>query len=414
MSTGSVRRNTTTLPAACSSSTAEKRSASLLGEMAGILGSHFDVSLPVSQLPAPDSGKFCKEGKKFSVGLLEKPGTHSWSKDPRFSRLDARARLSIAGSLFLWRKTLPVEPPSIAAHKARISAPEIQLPPGYILHICKLVDEMFPVGWDSGYMAAVDGATPSIKSVVGQSRKKGGYRSLCPDREQYALRCIGELPVDLDRKVCHMQAPCDGKIRDVTVMTSSAQVLKPVHKLIYDRLSTLPWLLRGKAKASSFRRFKRVAGEVFVSGDYESATDHLPVTSAEWILRCIFRNCTSVPESVQIACLSFLRVQVEYKDGDVVEATRQLMGSLLCFPLLCLQNYIAFRWVFPASVPVKINGDDIVFRSSRADYQRWADFVISVGLHLSPGKTLVHSSTFSLNSTFFSANENHVDRKSVV
>jgi hypothetical protein len=73
----------------------------------------------------------------------------------------------------------------------------------------------------------------------------------------------------------------------------------------------------------------------------------------------------------------------------------------LCFPLLCLQNYIAFRWIFPENVPVKINGDDIVFRSTRERYETWADFVSSVGLVLSRGKTLVNEGYFSLNSTFF-------------
>jgi len=75
---------------------------------------------------------------------------------------------------------------------------------------------------------------------------------------------------------------------------------------------------------------------------------------------------------------------------------------------LCLQNYLAFRWVFNESVPVKVNGDDIVFRSSREDYEKWAGFVASVGLRLSPGKTLVSSSFFSLNSTFFHVTKNNV------
>lgn len=50
---------------------------------------------------------------------------------------------------------------------------------------------------------------------------------------------------------------------------------------------------------------------------------------------------------------------------------------------------------------MKINGDDIVFRAPRAQYEDWARFVGSVGLRLSRGKTLVDEKYFSLNSAFF-------------
>nr|UUW21018.1 MAG: RNA-dependent RNA polymerase [Sanya botourmia-like virus 1] len=265
---------------------------------------------------------------------------------------------------------------------------------------------MFPVGWDRKYYDYVDSAVPTIKSVLENSRGKGGYRATGPDRLSFGNACIGDSPVmdgDSALRVKYMDAQCDGKSRAVTIMSSEAQVLKPLHRLLYDQISKFPWLLRGKAKPSSFSSFCSKPGEIFVSGDYESASDHLPVTTAEWILRSIFKGCRRVPESVQIAAIRFLRVTIDYPDGTSVRATRQLMGSLLCFPLLCLQNYLAFRWIFGAHVPVKINGDDIVFRSTVEDYERWARFVGSVGLRLSPGKTLTDPSTFSLNSHFFYA-----------
>lgn len=77
------------------------------------------------------------------------------------------------------------------------------------------------------------------------------------------------------------------------------------------------------------------------------------------------------------------------------------MGAYLCFPLLCCQNYAAFRWCVGAEAPVLINGDDIVFRARKEVYDRWADFVGRVGLKLSVGKTMVSGRFFSLNSTFF-------------
>jgi hypothetical protein len=382
----------------------------LLAELTSVLGKHYDVPLPCpSFVQRPDSDLSIKEGKKFSVGLLENPGDHEWYELTKgLSKFD---RMTIGGSLFLWRKTLPSSAAPFLEHRERVTAPELSPPSGYVLHVCRLVDEMFPKGWDYKYMRLVDSAVPTIKSVSEMSRSKGGYRSTGPSREDYANACIGEVDPMVSEnafKVRYMEAQCDGKTRAVTVMSSDAQVLKPLHKLIYDQISSFSWLLRGKAKPVSFRSFTQKPGEVFTSGDYESASDHLPVTTAEWILRAIFRRCTHVPVSIQAAALRYLRVTICYPDDSEVQATRQLMGSLLCFPLLCLQNYIAFRWIFQDDVPVKVNGDDIVFRSKREDYERWASFVGSVGLRLSPGKTLVDPSVFSLNSTFFRATKSTV------
>nr|WAK77940.1 MAG: hypothetical protein [Acremonium sclerotigenum ourmia-like virus 1] len=377
----------------------------LLSEMAEVLGQHFDVSLPVTSVTSEtDSARRIKKGKEFSVGLLENPVNHDWSGEIRRASLTKRERYTVAGSLFLWRKTLPSSAAPFSEHMARVTAPEIELPMGYIAHVCTLVTKLFPKGWDRSYHALVDSAVPTVSSVVERGRGKGGWRSTGPDRFHYGQQCLGDVPLlasDESIKVKYMEAQCDGKIRAVTVMHSDAQFLKPLHKLLYNQISKYPWLLRGKANPTSFKKFFRVPGEVFVSGDYESATDHLPVTVAEWILRTAFKNATLIPEAVKVAALRYLRVTLQYPDGTEAKASRQLMGSLLCFPLLCIQNYLAFRWVFGESVPVKINGDDIVFRSTKEKFDEWAEFVGTVGLKLSRGKTLVDASAFSLNSTFF-------------
>lgn len=374
----------------------------LLQRMTQVLGSHFDVSLPVPGLTNGLGSIDVKNAKEFSVGLLEPGKKHIWQDGIR--RLSLRDRTTIAGSLFLWRKTLPSSAAAPSEHMSRVTAPELTPPPGYIQHIVQIVEGCFPVGWDSAYINCVERAVPTVKSVLSRGRGKGGWRSMGPDRYEYGRACMGEtdpLVSEFGSRVRFMAAKCDGKSRDVTVMSEDAQFLKPLHKLLYDQISKFPWLLRGKAKPSTFKHFKRKSGQVFVSGDYECATDNLPVSTAEWILRAAFRRARHIPEAVQVAALRYLRVTVMYPGGEEARATRQLMGSLLCFPLLCLQNYCAFRWVFGPEVPVKINGDDIVFRSSRAEYERWADFVGSVGLKLSRGKTLVSTSIFSLNSTFF-------------
>jgi len=65
-------------------------------------------------------------------------------------------------------------------------------------------------------------------------------------------------------------------------------------------------------------------------------------------------------------------------------------------------------------VPVKINGDDIVFRARPEEYTIWARGVSQIGLKLSLGKTSVSSSWFSLNSTFFLSSGGRVSLVPVV
>jgi hypothetical protein len=175
--------------------------------------------------------------------------------------------------------------------------------------------------------------------------------------------------------------------------------------MMYDRISGQDWLLRGEATASRFSAFQRVEGEVFVSGDYESATDNLNQDVSKYILECALRTATRVPTKIKEYALRSLRATVSYADLPEVQQERgQLMGNLLSFPLLCLNNFLAFRFLVPrADVPVKINGDDIVFRCRPDEWERWADGVQRLGLKLSRGKTLVKPNFFSLNSAFFFA-----------
>lgn len=382
----------------------------LLKEASGLLERHLGVSLPVSLDADPSDVKAAvRSGKEFSTALLEgRP--HPWQSPLRL--LPSRTRMTVEGSLFLWRKTLPVvEPPTASAHRARVTAPEIVLPPGYLAYLEALAMREFPTGWDHDYHGFVERDVPTIKSVTDRKRKDGGWRATAPSRMDHGLVTMGYSEAVSECVVKFMVAPCDGKDRAVTVMSASDQVLKPLHKALYSQISKRPWLLRGEATPSVFRKagmFRR-RGEEFISGDYESATDHLPVSAAEALLRGARKNSRFIPDTIWDLAFKFLRVRIQYPDlPEPVQATRQLMGSLLCFPLLCLQNYAAFRWIFGPEVPVKINGDDIVFRSTIAKYEEWADFVGSVGLVLSKGKTMTHPRFFSLNSHYFEGNNSRV------
>jgi len=82
----------------------------------------------------------------------------------------------------------------------------------------------------------------------------------------------------------------NGKSRGVTVASKDKMPLAPLHRMIYDHLSRFPWLLRGEAKPSSFKDFCSVKGTVFVSGDYEAATDNLSLEVAEVLLESILSS----------------------------------------------------------------------------------------------------------------------------
>jgi len=111
-------------------------------------------------------------------------------------------------------------------------------------------------------------------------------------RKEFIRDLLGKSysPREVVNRVRVMQALCDGKTRLVTVPSATQQLLSPLHDTLYEYLGTLPWLLVGEAKPSCFSGFARKTKEVFVSGDYESATDNLKLDVARHILQCVLRR----------------------------------------------------------------------------------------------------------------------------
>lgn len=365
------------------------------------LGETFNVSLPLPCL-ASLAGV-----KRFVTDLLDlsSRGSHPWW--PIVRKLSLRTRLSISGSVFLFRKTLPSSAPSLDSYCELLSHPAPDPPSGFLSFVSEKVDKWFRPGWDRGYFKKVSTATLSTSASFCTPRSQGGARgnlfSPSPyfSKESYRAACCGDGTPEIDRRVRVSQVETEGKVRTVTVSTVDMSILKPLHDLLYDALSRMPWLLRGEAKPLCFAEFTRVEGEVFVSGDYESATDNLNLDVACHILERVLSTCTHVPLEVRLAALRSMRKELVLGSRVVDHKRGQLMGSLLCFPLLCLQNILAFKFLVRRRVPVKVNGDDIVFRATPSEYARWRDGVGRIGLKLSLGKTSVSSSWFSLNSTFF-------------
>lgn len=369
-----------------------------LVSFSGLLSETFRVDLRVPET----LGDSTRELKEFCGRLLEPSGSHPWAHILR--PLPAVDRLSIAGSLFSFRKTLPSSDPDCDAYVRHMSVPGVKTPDGYLRFVRKLIMREFPVGWDKGWRSTYLGTTPTSSSALGSSKGKGGARyQLRGSRQWFLKSCIGlerELLLDPVRKVGI--ARCDGKSRRVTQSPAESVVLSPLHTLIYDHLSRKDWLLRGEATPDKFADFCQKNGEVFVSGDYESASDNLSIEAAETVLSAIFAKARYIPQAIRRVAMDSLRCVLVSEGAVGIQARGQLMGNFLCFPLLCLQNYAAFRYL-AGNYPVRINGDDIVFRAPEHVRARWAAGVQALGLTLSVGKTFVHKRFFSLNSTYFRA-----------
>jgi hypothetical protein len=376
----------------------------------GILSSLYGIDLDVPELTGDGLGKL-SSFKSFLSGLIE-GRKHPWRVPLR--RLGIRSRMSIAHSLFLFRKTLPSKEPNLREFLDQISKEQPEPSSDFLDFCSREIAKLFPVGWDrSLYPNRCISSVVSTKSCAENGRSKGGCRSWVLDnkmpdiscREDFVLEALSKTSYARPRPSRLVAVETGGKWRKITVPSGNFSLLKPLHQSIYDRLSTQPWLLRGKESKGAFKGFSCSKGEVFVSGDYESATDFLNSAVSKHCLSTILMRCRSVPQGIQLMAMDSLSLPVELRSDDGVirvdQKAGQMMGYLLSFPLLCLINYLTFRYAVPRDVPLKINGDDIVFRSTTEERDRWMRMVGESGLVLSVGKTMVSRRFFTLNSSLF-------------
>jgi len=373
-----------------------------------------------TKLPSVPSFKDPIAFKKFCSGLLEGDGNHPWKL--HLSSLPRRISRSVAASLFLFRKKIPSSTiPGVGDYVTRMSAPDSRPPTDdFKLFASKYVRRIFRAGWDRGYAKKVSSSVLPPSAVLECKRRDGGARAL-PSSFQDAInfreKALGLQTVEPSPRVKASVVETGGKHRVVTVGSVDRTILRPLHHVIYDHLSKQDWLLRGEAKPKSFDTFSRKRGEVFVSGDYESATDNLSLSFYQHLLREVLATAKNVPSTVKefaLGCSASTFVTLDKETLEMKEVGRQrrgqLMGNYLSFPFLCLVNYLTFKYFVRRKVPVKINGDDIVFRGTVSEYERWAAGVGESGLVLSKGKTLVSKDFFSLNSSFWQAGAKKVYR----
>jgi len=335
---------------------------------------------------------------------------------------------------FAWNSIKKLQPASCRCMEAPLvysvadhfkSAPP-SLPLGYLSFVKRVTRDMFPFGWDSHYERDVLGVDPPLSGCEETPRSWGGVHGFSTNGSiKYCTSTTGSKPFDqaayidaclngLDRKLSTRSyltvVQSAGKPRPLSKFSADALHLKPLHKAIYDRLSGFSWLNRGDFTSDGLRGagFSFVEGEMLFSGDYKSATDNLSIEVAETILSTLLSTTVSVPGSIKAYAMDILRpmlFNLELMIDDFQPTRGQMMGSLLSFPLLCIQNRLAFLWsghtvgIDCSEFPCLINGDDILFRSGPHFGAHWMSVVSSLSLEVERSKTSVSATFGSLNST---------------
>jgi len=335
---------------------------------------------------------------------------------------------------FAWNSIKKLQPASCRCMEAPLvysvadhfkSAPP-SLPPGYLSFVKRVTREMFPFGWDSHYERDVLSVDPPISGCEETPRSWGGVHGFTSNGKVKACTstsgsrpfrqsafidaCLNGVDRKLSTRSYLTVVQSAGKPRPLSKFSADALHLKPLHKAIYDRLSGFSWLNRGDFTSDGLRSagFSFVEGELLFSGDYKSATDNLSIEVAETILRELLSTTVSVPGSIKSYAMDILRpmlFNLELMIDDFKPTRGQMMGSLLSFPLLCIQNRLAFLWsgysvgIDCSEFPCLINGDDILFRSGPHFGAHWMSTVCSLSLEVERSKTSVSAQYGSLNST---------------
>jgi hypothetical protein len=165
---------------------------------------------------------------------------------------------------------------------------------------------------------------------------------------------------------------------------------------------------------------RRSPDGIFASGDFSAATDNVKIELTklffELCLAYLEFNCDVSAEYIHILQNVLYEHMISYRPAKiggecplpVLQRNGQLMGSVLSFPVLCAIN-LAVYWISVEpdvidikDLNVKINGDDILFRTDQEKYETWLRNVPRAGLTPSPGKNFFHPKYCTVNSEMFS------------
>jgi hypothetical protein len=280
------------------------------------------------------------------------------------------------------------------------------LPEGYLEFVGEVVHEIFPKGIRKSEIERhARRVTPPFSSTTEATRSEGGSYSSWMGRRGDYLNSL-EKPEVLHRP-SFMVANAPGKPRPLVKNHPSYLLLKPVHTAIYDRLSKHKWLLRGDLRHKSLISAGFTPGGDYLSADFTAATDNLRIEISEAIIDSIARFSSPSAIPLLSEARRSLRPLIAFTNTTIEPVVGQLMGNLVSFPLLCLQNYIAARWVDKLAgvgeVPKLINGDDLIVQAPLKWVEIYKREASRIGFHLNEKKTSYSSRFLVGNSTYFSS-----------
>jgi hypothetical protein len=235
------------------------------------------------------------------------------------------------------------------------------------------------------------------------------------------------------------------KIRNITKGNSfSYAIAKGMQLDIHKFMRGLPqFKLIGEPLTSSHIEWlvKKNPNGSFASGDFSAATDNISIEMTKAFFEVILDkfiihhmlNKTHMSSDTASKYIMTLRnalyehsIQYPKTVGDLMypvsvedveQQNGQLMGSVLSFVILCAINLCTY-WhtdhpeIKPKDflkLPVLVNGDDILFRTTRSKYNIWLNTIPQVGLEPSPGKNFISDSYCTVNSQLFSIRKNKVN-----
>jgi len=194
-------------------------------------------------------------------------------------------------------------------------------------------------------------------------------------------------------------------------------VLREVQQFLWDTLKIYPvYSLIGKPASSDTVNIGNCGpDEIYISGDYKAATDNLRSDLSHFVMDRVARRC-SFPNWLRRLCLrALVGHSLDYEGEILPQRNGQLMGSPISFPVLCLVNHavcdsamVQADWTLdeipPRDRPLRINGDDCLFKGPLSLPDIWLRLCKAAGLESSIGKTYFSPFWFQINSQIFTWN----------
>nr|UJQ91976.1 MAG: putative RNA-dependent RNA polymerase [Botourmiaviridae sp.] len=317
-------------------------------------------------------------------------------------RLCRRDRWGLAHSVASIKRNLPSgcrrhTPSARSAWEANAYSNPPSPSSEYLRFVRSGTRKLFPFGWDREYESFVNSHAPNATARHSGGRADRSWSRQCGGGEElFRRQCLSNSLSRTVFRARYKEVLSAGKVRPLVIFDDKIDLLGPLHKMIYNHLSTFEWLLVGPPTEKKIASL--CVGEYQTSVDLVSATDGLSLPVTDAILTSLFSKSVCIPAKIKLLAFSSLQPLVDGCEGMGEVTHGQMMGSYLSFPLLCLQSYFAALWaVRGLEAKILVNGDDTLISAPIAiDSSCYPE-----GFKLNSAKTIRAKNVAEINSTAF-------------